>query len=188
MVILGCGTMGLLTLQLCKLKGAGKIIASDPVKLRRDTASKLGADIVVNPMEEDLIEVVREAATHGPGVVIECAGARETIEKALELVSKKGQVLLLAIWPKNEKISLSPSIIVDKQVSLKGAVFGSFTLGRAIELLRAKKIETGPLLTHRYSLDNLSEAIKVARNREAIKVAVSPSGLSTTVRKRKEEI
>lgn len=174
-VILGCGTMGLLTLQLCKLRGAGKIIASDPVELRRDAASRLGADIVVNPMEEDLSKVTREAATYGPGVVIECAGARETIQEALELVGKKGQVLLLAIWPKNEQIALSPSLMVDKEISIKGSVFGSLTMGRAIELLRAKKIETGYLLTHRYNLDNLNEAIKVARNRESIKVAVSLS-------------
>lgn len=173
-VILGCGTMGLLTLQLCKLKGAGKIVVSDPVELRRDTANRLGADLVVNPIEEDLVEVVREATAHGSGVVIECAGVKKTIGQALELVGRKGQILLLAIWPKNEQIVLSPSLIVDKQISVRGAIFGPLTLGRAIELLETKEIETGSLLTHKFSLDNLSEAIEVARNRESIKVAVSP--------------
>lgn len=173
-VILGCGTMGLLTLQLCRLKGAGKIIASDPVEPRRDMAGRLGADIVVNPLEENLIEVSRRAANYGPGVVIECAGAEETIQEALELVGRRGQVLLLAIWPKEKKVAYSPSLIVDKELSIKGAVFGSHTLGRAIKLLGEKKIETGSLLTGRYRLDNLSEAIKAAGSREAIKVAVSP--------------
>ena len=173
-VVLGCGTMGLLTLQLCRLRGAGSIIASDPLQARRDAARALGADVTVDPRKEDLAGIVRDAAPLGPAAVIECAGAKDTVGQALELVARRGQVLLLAIWPGDEAVPVSPSRIVDKEVTLKGAVFGSLTLERALGLLGAGKIATGPLLTHTYGLDDLGEAMERARNREAIKVAVTP--------------
>jgi len=173
-LIFGCGTMGLLTLQLCRLKGAGKIIVSEPVRARRDIAEKLGADITVNPLEEDLDKVVSEIMPRGPAIVIECAGVKDTISKGLELIGKKGQFLLLAIWDKSAQVNLNPAFIVDKEVKIAGAVFGSLTLGRAIGLLAAKKVDVLPLLTDAYPLDNINDAMKKAMSREAIKVAVTP--------------
>ena len=173
-LIFGCGTIGLLTLQLCKLKGAGKIIVSEPLKVRREIAKKLGADITINPLEEDLAKIVSEAASRGPRVVIECAGVKDTISKGLELISKRGQFLLLAIWDKNAQVSLNPSLIVDREVRVTGAIFGSLTLRRAIDLLATKKIEATPLLADISTLKDLDKAFKKAMSREAIKIAITP--------------
>jgi len=171
--ILGSGTMGLLTLQLCRLKGAKKIIVSEPVKMRREMARKLGADLVVDPSKEDLFRKVNQCVPSGIDIIIECAGAKETIEIALELAKKKGKILLLAIWPKKEEVILKPSLIVDKEISIHGVVFGSFYMEKAIELLDKKMLQVKPLLTHRYSLDDLNEAMKKAETQDSIKVGVN---------------
>ena len=174
MLIFGCGTIGLLTLQLCRLKGAGKVIVSEPVKVRRDIARKLGADITINPLAEDLDRIISEAVPRGPRVVIDCSGAKDTFLKGLEVISKKGEFLLLAILDKDAQVSINPSLIVDKEVRVTGAIFGSLTLGKAIDLLATEKVEIAPLLTDVHALNDLDKAFKKAMSREAIKVAIIP--------------
>jgi len=171
--ILGGGTMGLLALQLCRLKGAGKIVVSEPVKIRREMAKNLGADLVVDPLKEDVLEEIDQLAPLGIDIIIECAGGRETIEMALELVKEKGEILLLAIWPKKQEVILKPSLIVDKEIFIHGVIFGSFYMEKAIELLDKKIIQVKPLLTHRYKLDDLNKAMKKAKAQDSIKIGVN---------------
>ena len=172
-LIFGCGTMGLLVVQLCRLKGAGKIIVSEPLEIRRQAAGKLGADIVINPLEQDLDQIVGEAVPRGPRVVIESAGAKDTVSKALQIISRRGRLLLLAIWDKAVQVAINPALIVEKELTVAGTIFGALTLERAVDLLATDKIDVAALLTDVYKLDDLSLAIEKARGSEAIKVAVA---------------
>jgi len=172
-LIFGAGTIGLLTLQLCKLRGARRIVVSEPVGLRRKIAEELGADVVIDPLKRDLKERIKEVFPKGPDLTIESAGAKETLGVALNLIKNKGQVLLMAIWPRKEEIAMKPFLIVEKEVSLRGVLFGSGYLGRAIEVLEKRLVNVKPLLTHRYRLVEIGEAMEKAKSREAIKVAIN---------------
>jgi len=172
-LIFGCGTMGLLVVQLCRLKGAGRIIVSEPVEIRRQAARKLGADIIINPLTEDLDQIVGKTVPRGPRVVIESAGAKDTVSKALQIISRRGRLLLLAIWDKAAEVTINPSRIVGKEITVAGAIFGALTLKRAVDLLDSNRIDTSTLLTDVYKLDDLNQAMKKARGPEAIKVAVA---------------
>jgi len=80
----------------------------------------------------------------------------------------------LAIWPKKQEVILKPSLIVDKEIFIHGVIFGSFYMKKAIELLNKEIIQVKPLLTHRYNLDDLNEAVKKVKAQDSIKVGVSP--------------
>jgi L-iditol 2-dehydrogenase len=172
LLIYGCGTMGLLMLQLCRRGGAGRIVASDPVAIRREAALRLGADRAVDPGTEDLAAVVSSAMPRGPGVVVESAGARNTIAEAVGLAARRGRVLLLATWGDGAQAGFDPELVVRKEVSLIGTIFGTGALSRAVSLLASRQVVTDSLLTRVYGLDDIGEAMRVAMGRGAIKVAV----------------
>jgi L-iditol 2-dehydrogenase len=70
----GLGGAGLLCLQAAKAYGASKVIAADPIELRRATATQVGADVVLNPNTENVVERVRSETDGGVHVAMEAAG------------------------------------------------------------------------------------------------------------------
>ncbi len=106
--VLGAGPLGLFSLQIAKAKGASKVIVSEPAPARAAAARELGADEVLNPTEEDVVERMAELTEgKGPQVVIDAAGAKPTLQQALEAVRYAGRVVLLAIaW---EEVPILPA-------------------------------------------------------------------------------
>lgn len=79
-IIMGQGALGLLSTQLAKIYGAKTVITSDPVAMKREKSIKLGADYVLDPTKEHIVDRVRElTGGKGADVVIDCAGEPETI-------------------------------------------------------------------------------------------------------------
>ena len=79
-LIMGAGCIGLVTMLAAKANGAAKIIVSDVLKLRLDTALRLGATAAINSREDMYKEVMRLTNGEGPDVVIDCAGFSETVK------------------------------------------------------------------------------------------------------------
>ena len=121
-VVLGAGPIGLLCMQAARAAGASKVIVSEPALVRAEAARKLGAYAVVNPIEEDAVERVVELTDgRGPDVVFECAGAKGTLDQALNMVRRNGQVVLVAIvW---EETGVLPPDWMGREVNLQ-TVFG----------------------------------------------------------------
>ena len=93
--IFGAGVVGLLTVQLCRLAGAKNVYVIEPVEKRRQTALKLGAGAVFNPVDaNDLAPSIR-AMTGGRGadVAIETSGRYEALHEALRVVGRNGRVV-----------------------------------------------------------------------------------------------
>jgi L-iditol 2-dehydrogenase len=176
-LLYGCGTMGLLILQLLRAGGAGRIVVSDPVAARRAAAVSLGADRAVDPAREDLPRIVASELPGGPRLVVESAGAPGTLAEAVRLAAPRARVLLLATWGDEAQVSLVPELVVRREISLVGTIFGTDALSRSVGLLAAGRIATVPLLTTLYRLEELPEAMRVAMGRDAIKVAVRPGPL-----------
>ena len=113
---------------------------------------------------EEIVELFKDGRQKGVGEK----------EKNLFIEELYREIGLLAIWPKRQEVTLKPSLIVDKEVSIHGVIFGSFYMEKAIELLDKKMIQVKPLFTHRYNLDDLNEAMKKAKAQDSIKVGVNP--------------
>jgi len=95
--IIGCGAIGLLTLQWAKIFGASRVIAVDISDEKLDLARKLGADITVNSSRIDPIEKIKVITSGGADVAVETAGKSITQEQAILSTRKKGRVVFVGI-------------------------------------------------------------------------------------------
>lgn len=144
-VILGAGTIGLLTLLACRLKGAGAVIISDLSPHRLEVARRLGADAAVNPAQEDLAAVVRKyAGEAGAAVVIEAVGITATARQSLELVRPGGHVT----WIGNAAptIEIGMQQVVTREITVRGVYAFNVEFGRAIEALRTRRVDVTPII------------------------------------------
>lgn len=151
-VIVGAGTIGLLTLLGTRLKGAGTIMVTDLSAHRLKLAQQLGADIVVNIGERDPVAVVKDA-THGMGAdaVIEAVGISPTVQQALAAVRLGGHVT----WIGNSApdVTLNMQQVVTREITISGTYGFNTEFGLAIEALRLGRIDVTPLIERVASLD-----------------------------------
>lgn len=171
-LIIGGGAMGLILLQLVKQKGAKLIILSEPLEFKRELALKLGADIVIDPMNENLVSSVKRVSKYGANVIIEGVGLPETIEESFKILAKKGTLILPGLCPENKKINISPYQITKDEITIKGTFLNPFSFSRAID--KISTITTTPLITNIYTLDNIKEAIEEAAKGDQIKIIIKP--------------
>jgi L-iditol 2-dehydrogenase len=173
-VILGAGFMGLLLLQLSRLKGAAKVIVVDSVEDRLKLAATLGASHTVDFGRVAPIEEVR-ALTDGMGadVVIEATGVIEAYRQAVRMGRKGSTVLYFGGLPQNLTLDIDPNIIHYDQVSLKGSYSYTIeTFRDALKLIEAGRVDVLTLITHRYRLEQLKEAILKAGEKDSLKVMI----------------
>ncbi len=107
-VVLGAGPIGLLTLQCVRQCGPRLVVVAEPVESRQKLALELGADVVLDPRATDVVaEAVRLTEGLGPDVVFECAGAPPTLQQALTMARRRGQVMLVGLCMQPCEVSRS---------------------------------------------------------------------------------
>lgn len=171
-LVIGAGTIGLLNMMVARLSGANLMIVSDPIGWKRDLAKKLGADIVVDPIKENLGQICRDA-TGGLGmdVVIEAVGAPKAIQEAFDFLGYRGR-LVIDGWPPDSTISINPVHFFRKEVEIKGSFFSPYSFQRTIDVLPRLNIQ--PLETHTFTLEDIDKAMEVMKNGTGIKVMLKP--------------
>ncbi len=172
--IIGAGPIGLMHIQLARLSGASLIIVSEPMERRRILAKKLGADIVVNPFESDLSEVVnRETSGIGVDIVIEAVGGAKYLEEALKIVGRGGKILVFGVAPEEDRACVSPYSLYRGELTILGSFINLYSMDRAISMIASKRVDVGSLITHVISLDMVEQALR-RELREPVKVIVKP--------------
>jgi L-iditol 2-dehydrogenase len=169
-LIVGCGPMGLLNLMVAKSYGS-KVVSCDLLDRRLKMAERLGADYVANPQQEDLRTVVNRL-TNGRGVdaLIVAVGDPKLVEGYHKMVRKGGIVNVFGGPPKGSLITLDPRFIHYSEVSITGSFASSIDHYKAAkELIKSKKVDVKSLVTHRFSLDKILDAVKLASRAEMLK-------------------
>jgi len=92
LAVLGAGPIGLAVTAWARALGAGPAVVSDPVARRRSLATALGAEVVVDPITEDVADACERAAGGAPPVVMECSGKPGMIDQAMRLAAVDGRV------------------------------------------------------------------------------------------------
>ncbi len=175
-VIIGSGPIGLIHLQLAKLKGASKVIVTDMQAERLKIASKLGADIVIDAQSEDQLRRVKEL-TGGLGAdkVIEAVGLPQTWELAFRMTRKAGTTLFFGGCPSGTKISLDTERIHYEDLTLKGIFHHTpASVLKAYRLITSGRFDGKPLITERMPLSKLEDALQKMSRGECIKTAIIP--------------
>lgn len=174
-VVLGAGQIGLGIIQFLRARGAGLIVSVEVKKARQAAAKACGADLVLDPREGNVSELIAKACgkSRKPDIVFECAGVPATFDMSVDLVRPGGTVVMVAMHEKPS--SFVPSRIVEKGIT----VFGScgYKLGpdseAVLRLLEKGIIQSPPMISHRFPLDQAVRAFDcISSDESAVKVLV----------------
>jgi len=175
-LVMGAGPIGLFHLQLASLAGARAVIVSEPSGSRRSHAERLGATVTVDPAAQDLEEVVEELSK-GVGVdsSVVCVGVPQLVNQAVELSRSGGRVNVFAGFKGAGWTEVAANRIHYKQVRLTGSTNSRRSdFETALRLIESGRVETASMVTHRFPLSAVNEAIDTVGPGAAIKVAVLP--------------
>lgn len=173
-VVVGLGIMGQLHVVLAKEQGA-TVIGIDRVPFRLQRARELGADAVVDISREEAAAGVREH-TNGAmaDVVVVGPGSIEAMQGGIDLAGPGARVVLFTTSRPEERLSVSPFRLYFDEVS----IVPSYSCGpddtrRALDLIESGRVPLDSLVTHRFPLDRVADAIKqAARVNEALKTLI----------------
>jgi L-iditol 2-dehydrogenase len=178
--VFGCGPIGLLIIQLARRMGATNIVATDLLPHRVDAAKNLGAHHALltesgSGMEEpasSTVEMIRAAAQgREMDVVFEAAGEQQAVDTAFDAVLPGGRVVLVGI-PDKDRTSFRASTARRKGLTIKMVRRMKHTYPRAIDLVSKGLVDVRSLVTHRFPLEQTTEAFQVAARREGLKVMI----------------
>ena len=171
-VIFGPGAIGLLSAQVARAEGAGRVLLVGTTKdeeIRFECAAKLGIE-TLSIEKEDLKEKVM-SLTEGIGadVIVEASGSKKAIIQGVELLRRNGRMAVSGITGQRD-IALDWDRMVSKAIS----VFFAYSSRRqnwekALKLLSEKKVKTSPLITHRFRIEEWEEAFRVLETLQAIR-------------------
>lgn len=173
-VVLGSGPIGLMHMMLAKAAGAGLVAVSEPNAARRECAKTLGADLVIDPSAEDPGEVIR-ARTDGLGadVAILAIGVPKLASDALGYVRKGGRVNLFAGFSVGDTGVIDVNLIHYNEVFISGAsALSRHGYETAMKMIGSGAVDVEPLVSHRFALRDIKEAVRVAESGEGIKILV----------------
>lgn len=173
-VVIGGGMIGLLMLQLAKLAGASRTALLEPVEKKREMARKLGADVCIDPMKEDVKKKLEEAGLTWIRTVIECAGLPSTMEQAIELAGKKGTVMMFGLTKPDAQIGLKPFEIFQKELTLRASFINPCTQQRALALIDSGQLDVESMVCKTIGLEELESVLSDPRMRAEGKYIVLP--------------
>jgi L-iditol 2-dehydrogenase len=170
--VFGCGPIGLLIIQLAKLSGAVNIVATDKLAHRVEAAKAYGASHAFLAGDSLELEEIR-AATGGRGVDVafEVAGVQDAVDTSITAVIPGGKVILAGI-PDDDKTSFLASTARRKGLTVKLVRRMKHTYPRAIDLVSQGLVDVRSLVTHRFPLEQASEAFGLAERREGLKIMI----------------
>lgn len=175
-LVTGCGPVGLMTILVARAIGARAVYATDISPYRLALAKKVGADVVLNPKQEDVVAAIRDL-TRGEGVdvLLEMSGAPSAIRQGFEVLKFGGKAALLGLPPAPFEFDLS-NLIIFKGATVYGVVGRELwqTWFQMRGLLRSNALDLTPIVTHHFRLDEYEQAIAVMAGGESGKVVMTP--------------
>jgi L-iditol 2-dehydrogenase len=170
--VVGCGPIGLLVIQLLRLTGAARILAIEPLPHRRQVAAQLGADSTAGPAASAGLE---DLTRGGADVVFELAGVGEAVQLAMTAAKPGGRVVLAGI-PSDDRTTFQASVARRRGLTIAMARRMNDAYPRAIRLAGSGSIDLSSLVTHRFPLEAVAEAMQTAARRDGLKTMIEPVG------------
>jgi threonine 3-dehydrogenase len=171
-LVLGCGPIGCFAVGVARAAGASLVIASDLNPKRLELARSMGAQVLLNPNNDDVVGRVREL-TGGDGVdlVCEMSGHPSGHAQALAAARMGGRVNLLGTPSRTTEVDFARDIIF-KGLTLYGVTGRKMyqTWHQMLRFLRAGQVNPRPVITHRFPLERIADAIQVIKDGQAGKV------------------
>nr|WP_319490043.1 zinc-binding alcohol dehydrogenase family protein [uncultured Caproiciproducens sp.] len=167
-LINGCGPIGLIVLQACKVVGA-RCIVSDLLDSRLERAKSFGADYIVNPKKDNIEEIVKEI-TNGSGVnkIVDAVGVPAILEQSVRVASNAGIIVTLGFTPKFS--SIAELDITKKELDIRGSRLNSRKFPQVIEWFEKGLIQPKKMISHEFAFEDIMSALKL-NNEEPEKIS-----------------
>ncbi len=177
-VVFAQGPIGLCATAGAKLMGASLIIGIDSDENRLKMAKRMGADVVLNFREQDVVAEVQRLTGGGADVAIEALGTQETFESCLRCLRPGGTVSSLGVYSGKLQVPYEAFAagLGDYKIVTTLCPGGKERMRRLIETVRHGRVDLTPLLTHTYRLDDIVEAYHIFGDRKdnVVKIAIRP--------------
>lgn len=171
-LILGGGPIGLYFVMLMKANGAGKVIVSEPSGYRAEYARACGADVIINPVEQNLQEEISRI-TVGRGVDISVDAVGVLINDAILNTCKGGRIVLMG-QNGAARETICQNDIVSKGLSIYGNYIGNYIMSRTVKMLNAGVIPVEKMITHRLPMSKFEEGFEAMRKGVGLEVILYP--------------
>ena len=171
-LIIGAGPTGICTLLCVMLKQPKRIIVCEPSEERRHFVKEHYSEILLTTPEECLDFVMKTSDHGGADRVIEVAGAKTTFQLAWKCARPNAVVTIVALYDESQQLPL-PNMYGKNLTFKTGGVDGCHC-DEVLQLIEQGKIDTTPLITHRFPLSRIDEAYNIFENNEdgVIKIAI----------------
>ncbi len=176
--VIGCGGVGQAVIQGARIAGAGRIIAVDPVEMKRKEAGRSGATDFVDPNEGDAVAQVQQL-TSGRGVdySFEVIGLPETTLQAFNMIRKGGTAVMVGMTRAEATVTLSTFDLFFNEKTLKGCKYGSGQVRRDFQrfadLIETGRLDTGSMVSRTIKLDEVNDAFRAMEAGEVIRSVIT---------------
>ena len=173
-VIIGVGGIGLLCLMVAHAAGAGLLVAVDPSTHAQENALRLGATHAVDPTQGNVRERIYKIMPQGPDLIIEAAGPIEAVRLMVELRKRGTRWNVFGITT-HERFELDGGLTHFLEGRMD-ASFGTTPLAmhKAIRLMERGLVDPEQIISHRFPLSDIHEAIEVMGRRDRNRVMIHP--------------
>jgi S-(hydroxymethyl)glutathione dehydrogenase/alcohol dehydrogenase len=173
-VVMGLGGIGINTIQAAAMVGARRVIAVDLLDNKLAFARQFGATHTINARSENVVEAIREL-TNGRGAdyVFVTVGSPRAVADSLNIIRKRGTIVLIGLIGDDGTVPLPVSKVVLNEFRILGSFMGSSRISedipQIVDLYQQGKLKLDELVTGKYSIDRINEAIESMERGEAIR-------------------
>jgi S-(hydroxymethyl)glutathione dehydrogenase/alcohol dehydrogenase len=175
--VIGCGGVGQAVIQGARIAGAARIIAIDPVELKRKTSEQLGATDLVDPTTGDVVTQVKDlTGGRGADYAFEVIGAPDRVVEAWNMTRPGGTTVVVGMPRMEDTVTLSQFQLFYEEKNLKGCVYGSAQVrrdfGRFVNLIETGRLDVGAMVSRRIKLDEVNDAFRAMEAGEVIRSVI----------------
>jgi erythritol/L-threitol dehydrogenase len=174
-VLAGAGTLGLGMVGAAKLHSPKKLVVMDTKPDRLELAKKFGADLVLNPLNDDVVKIVKDMTNgYGCDVFIEATGHPSAVVQGLQMIRKLGRFVEFSVF--SHDVTVDWSIISDrKQLDILGVHLAPYCYPFVIDAIGDGRLPTEGVVTHRLPLEEYEKGIALMKKGDkSLKILLEP--------------
>ena len=174
-LVVGGGLLGLFTVGILKLRGAGRVILSEPNPKRLAMGSQFGADVLNDPTKDDLGELINDL-TGGYGVKIgaEAVGVPQLVADVSKMIRPRGNLVLVGVSPVGSPLPIDLYDLHYREITVSGAFGAGDAFAEALKTL--PQLNLKGVVKARYPLEKNTEAFAASAGGESVKYMIAPNG------------
>ncbi len=177
-LVIGCGPIGCFAVGIARAAGASLVIGTDINPTRLELARGMGAQLLLNPQHDDVVARIRDATGgEGADIVCEMSGHPAAVAQAFKAVRLGGRVQLLGLPKGAVPLNLSNDVIF-KGVTVYGVIGRRMyeTWHQMRTFLTSGRLDPTPIITHRFPLERIDDALEAIASGAAGKVILEIGG------------